>query len=137
MPATKGSKAKTANSAKKAAPSGRGRPAGMKNGEGKGPKQKPMFRQEDNLKVYIFRVLREVHKEIGISKSAMTTLNSIILEVYRNLASSARELCSKTNHKTLTSQDIQTATKIVLPGELCKHAVSEAARALVKYQNHH
>ena len=135
MPATKGSKTK-ASSAKKIAPEkrGRGRPAG---GDGApARKEKKVFRTEDNLKVYIFRVLRDVHPEVGISKSAMTTLNSIILELYRNLATSARELCQKVDRSTLSSQDVQTAAKIVLPGELCKHAVSEGARALTKYQNH-
>ena len=80
--------------------------------------------------------MREVHPEVGISKSAMVTLNSIILEVYRNLASTARDLCSKIEHKSLSACDIQTAIKIVIPGELCKHAVSEGARALTKYNAH-
>ena len=135
MPAARNSKAKI-SSAKKDAPDikrGRGRPAA--NGEAPKRKQKPDFRAEDNLKMYIFRVLREVHPEVGISKTAMTTLNSIILEVYRQLASSARELCQKVDHRALSSLDIQTAAKIVLPGELCKHAVSEGARALVKYNS--
>ena len=101
MPATKGSKIKNAasNSAKKVAPAarGRGRPAGGATDGAKARKEKKVFRTEDNLKIYIFRVLRDVHPEVGISKSAMTTLNSIILELYRNLASASRELCQKVN----------------------------------------
>ena len=136
MPVARNSKAKVSSQDKKDAPvikRGRGRPAGDGASGPRKAKKDFKFRAEDNLKVYIFRVLRDVHPEVGISKSAMTTLNSIILEVYRNLASNARELCHKTDHKSLTSLDIQTATKIVLPGELCKHAVSEGARALTKY----
>ena len=96
-------------------------------------KEKKIFRNEDNLKVYIFRVLKEIHPEVGISKSAMTSLNSIILEVYRNLAKNAREL---SNHQILKPTDVQTAIKIVFPGELCKHAVTEGVRALSAYLSH-
>ena len=36
--------------------------------------------------------------------------------------------------KIMTAQDIQSAIKIVVPGELCKHAVAQAATAITKYQ---
>lgn len=35
--------------------------------------------------------------------------------------------------KTLRSRDIQTATRLVISGELCKHAVAEANKAITKY----
>ena len=35
---------------------------------------------------------------------------------------------------TLSAQDIQTAVKLCIPGELGKHAVQEATTALVKYR---
>ena len=96
MPA-QNSKSKT-SSAKKVAPT--------KKSSTDKKKEKKVFRNEDNLKVYIFRVLREVHPEVGISKSAMTTINSVILEVYRNLSQNARELCQKTNHSILKPTDV-------------------------------
>ena len=36
--------------------------------------------------------------------------------------------------KTLTAKDVQSAIKLLVPGELQKHAVSEAAKALGKYE---
>ena len=123
MPAAKFSKSKDV--AKKVAPA--------RKPENK--KEKKVFRDEDNLRVYIFRVLKEVHPETGISKTAISTLNSIILEVYRNLAANARELCMKSDHKILTPQDIQTAIKIVFPGEICKHAINEGTRALTTFNS--
>uniref|UniRef100_A0A182YQR9 Histone H2B n=1 Tax=Anopheles stephensi TaxID=30069 RepID=A0A182YQR9_ANOST len=34
---------------------------------------------------------------------------------------------------TITSREIQTAVRLLLPGELAKHAVSEGTKAVTKY----
>ena len=34
---------------------------------------------------------------------------------------------------TLSSREIQTAVRLILPGELAKHAVSEGTEAVIKY----
>ena len=65
----------------------------------------------------------------------MSTLNSIVLDVYSQIAKGAQVLCAKNNRSILSAQDIQTAVKIIVPGELAKHAVSEGARALVNYES--
>ena len=61
-------------------------------------------------------------------------MNSIVLEFYRTVAKEAQALNGKTGKKIMTAQDIQSAIKIVVPGELCKHAVAQAATAITKYQ---
>jgi hypothetical protein len=38
----------------------------------------------------------------------------------------ARQMVEMNNKKTLSSRDIQSAVRLILPGELAKHAVSEA-----------
>ena len=41
---------------------------------------------------------------------------------------------SRYNKKpTITSREIQTAVRLVLPGELAKHAVSEGTKAVTKF----
>ena len=38
------------------------------------------------------------------------------------------------NHRAaITSREIQTAVRLLLPGELAKHAVSEGTKAVTKY----
>ena len=37
------------------------------------------------------------------------------------------------NRSTITSREIQTAVRLLLPGELAKHAVSEGTKAVTKY----
>ena len=96
-------------------------------------KEKKLFKQEENFTRSIFKVLKQVHPEVGISKVAMNTMNSIVLEFYRNVSKEAQALKNKTGKNLLTAQDIQSAVKITVPGELCKHAVAQAATAITKY----
>jgi hypothetical protein len=44
-----------------------------------------------------------------------------------------RSLLSYNKKSTLTSREIQTAVRLLLPGELAKHAVSEGTKAVTKY----
>ena len=37
------------------------------------------------------------------------------------------------SRSTITSREIQTAVRLLLPGELAKHAVSEGTKAVTKY----
>ena len=89
----------------------------------KKPKAKKLFKQEENFTRSIYKVLKQVHPEVGISKAGMLTMNSIVLEFYKTVAKEAQSLNGKTGKNSLTAQDIQTAIKIVVPGELCKHAI--------------
>ena len=78
----------------------RGRPAGFK------PKAKKTFKLEENFTRSIYKVLKQVHPEVGISKLGMSTMNSIMLEFYRNIAKEAQQLNGKTGKHQMTAQDI-------------------------------
>jgi len=42
-------------------------------------------------------------------------------------------LCEINSKGTISSREIQTAVRLILPGELAKHAVSEGTKAVVKF----
>ena len=63
----------------------------------------------------------------------MTTLNSIVLDVYRQIADEAVRLQRSSNSLTLSPLDIQSSAKIVFPGEIRDHAVSDCAKAVVLF----
>ncbi|CAB1420982.1 unnamed protein product [Pleuronectes platessa] len=44
-----------------------------------------------------------------------------------------RQLTHYNKRSTITSREIQTAVRLLLPGELAKHAVSEGTKAVTKY----
>ena len=50
-----------------------------------------------------------------------------------SLVSFLLQLARVNKKPTLTSREIQTAVRLVLPGELAKHAVSEGTKAVTKF----
>merc|ERR1711941_93864 len=91
--------------------------------------------KSENFCTYIYKVLKQVHPDTGISKKAMVVVNDFVLDTFKRITETARELVMKQNVGTLTSRDIQTATRLCLPGELAKHAVSEGTKAVCKYNS--
>ena len=82
---------------------------------------------------YIFKVLRQCHPEINISKKAMSIMNSFVNDIFERTASEASKIAAYNKKSTITSKEVQTAVRLILPGELAKHAVSEATKAIAKY----
>ena len=85
---------------------------------------------------YIYKVLKQVHPETGISKRAISILNSFINDIFDRIAVEASRLARYNKKSTLSSREIQTAVRLILPGELAKHAVSEGTKAVTKYSAH-
>ncbi|XAR50954.1 hypothetical protein NMG60_11005423 [Bertholletia excelsa] len=96
-------------------------------------KKKKMKKSSETYKIYIFKVLKQVHPDIGISSKAMGIMNSFINDIFEKLAQEASRLARYNKKPTITSREIQTAVRLVLPGELAKHAVSEGTKAVTKF----
>ncbi|VAH65781.1 unnamed protein product [Triticum turgidum subsp. durum] len=75
----------------------------------------------------------KVHPDIGISSKAMSIMNSFINDIFEKLAGESAKLARYNKKPTITSREIQTAVRLVLPGELAKHAVSEGTKAVTKF----
>ncbi|KAG6517343.1 hypothetical protein ZIOFF_020728 [Zingiber officinale] len=88
-------------------------------------KKKKAKKGTETYKIYIFKVLKQVHPDIGISSKAMSIMNSFINDIFEKLAQEASRLARYNKKPTITSREIQTSVRLVLPGELAKHAVSE------------
>jgi histone H2B len=82
---------------------------------------------------YIYKVLKQVHPDVGISRKAMDIMNSFVNDTFDRLANEAIRLSRYANRATLTSREIQTAVRLLLPGELSKHAVSEGSKSIAKF----
>ncbi|CAH8282315.1 unnamed protein product [Eruca vesicaria subsp. sativa] len=96
-------------------------------------KKKRSKKNIETYKIYIFKVLKQVHPDIGISSKAMGIMNSFINDIFEKLAQEASKLARYNKKPTITSREIQTAVRLVLPGELAKHAVSEGTKAVTKF----
>lgn len=90
-------------------------------------------RRVESYAIYIFKVLKQVHPDTSISRRAMGIMNSFINDIFEKVASESGLLCRYNKKATLSFREIQTAVRLVLPGELAKHAVSEGTKAVTKY----
>jgi histone H2B len=78
---------------------------------------------------YLFRVLKSVHPDTSISKKSMAIMNSFVDDIFERIMHEASVLARKDQKHTLTTREIQSATRLVLPGKLALHAVSEGLKA--------
>ncbi|XP_048542001.1 histone H2B.3-like [Triticum urartu] len=107
-------------------------PASKEGGPDKKGKKKSK-KSVETYKIYIFKVLKQVHPDIGISSKAMSIMNSFINDIFEKLAGESAKLARYNKKPTITSREIQTSVRLVLPGELAKHAVSEGTKAVTKF----
>jgi len=98
----------------------------------KGDKKKKRKRKE-SYAIYIYKVLKQVHPDTGVSSKAMSIMNSFVNDIFERIAAEASRLAHYNKRSTITSREIQTAVRLLLPGELAKHAVSEGTKAVTKY----
>ncbi|XP_006819186.1 late histone H2B.L4-like isoform X1 [Saccoglossus kowalevskii] len=82
---------------------------------------------------YIYKVLKQVHPDVGVSSKAMSIMNSFVNDIFERIATEAAKLAQYNKRSTISSREIQTAVRLLLPGELAKHAVSEGTKAVTKY----
>ncbi|XP_031568796.1 late histone H2B.L4-like [Actinia tenebrosa] len=92
-----------------------------------------MSRRKESYTIYIYKVMKQVHPDTGISSKAMSIMNSFVNDVFERIAGEASRLAHYNKKSTITSREIQTAIRLLLPGELAKHAVSEGTKAVTKY----
>merc|ERR1712083_165584 len=98
---------------------------------GRKPGQKGKKRKE-SYGIYIYKVLKQVHPDTGVSSKAMSIMNSF------STTSSNVSLLNPLDLLTTTNAVPSQAGKFkllfdFLPGELAKHAVSEGTKAVTKY----
>merc|ERR1712151_956458 len=106
-----------------------------KSGKASSKKAAPKRKRTETFSVYIYRVLKQVHPETGISKRSMSIMNSFINDIFEKITSESGRLVRYNKRHTLSSREVQTAVRLLLPGELAKHAVSEGTKAVTKFSS--
>uniref|UniRef100_A0A0M3I7G2 Histone H2B n=1 Tax=Ascaris lumbricoides TaxID=6252 RepID=A0A0M3I7G2_ASCLU len=113
-------------------PSAKGAKKAVKATKPRADKKRRVHRKE-SYSVYVYRVLKQVHPDTGISSKAMSIMNSFVNDVFERIAVEASRIAHYNKRSTISSREIQTAVRLILPGELAKHAVSEGTKAVTKY----
>ncbi|KAI6005612.1 putative HTB2-histone H2B.2 [Pisolithus albus] len=95
-----------------------------------GDKKKRRKVRKETYSSYIYKVLKQVHPDTGISNKAMAILNSFVNDIFERIATEASKLAAYSKKSTISSREIQTAVRLILPGELAKHAISEGTKSV-------
>ena len=98
-----------------------------------GDKKKRRAKRKESFSIYIYKVLKQVHPDTGVSSKAMSIMNSFVSDIFERIAHEASRLAKYNKRSTISSREVQTAVRLLLPGELAKHAVSEGTKAVTKY----
>ncbi|XP_078421434.1 histone H2B type 1-A-like [Cetorhinus maximus] len=101
----------------------------------KKPPKKRRKSRKQSYSIYVYRVLTQVHPSTRISSKAMSVMNSFVVDIFERIASEASHLIHYNKRRTISAREIQSAVRLMLPGELAKHAVSEGTKAVTKYTN--
>ncbi|KAK6988402.1 histone H2B [Favolaschia claudopus] len=100
-----------------------------------GEKKKRKKARKETYTSYIYKVLKQVHPDTGISSKAMAILNSFVNDIFDRIASEASKLAQYSKKSTISSREIETSVRLILPGELAKHAISEGTKSVTKFSS--
>lgn len=103
--------------------------------KGRSTKKARGKKRNESFSTYLYKVLKQIHPDTGISSKAMSIMNSFVNDTFAAIAEEASKLALHGRKTTITSREIQTAVRLYLPGELAKHAVAEGTKAVTKYTN--
>lgn len=91
-----------------------------------------------NFGIYINKVLKQVHPNNQLSENVKSQINGFLNYFGSTLSSICFDLTGKVFHKkntpaVISARHIQTAVRLLIPGQLAKHAVSEGTKAVTKF----
>ena len=94
--------------------------------------KKKKQKRHETFSVYIYKVLKQVHQDTGISKKSMNIMNYFINDIFERISLESSKLVRYNKKHTLSAREIQSSVKLLLPGELAKYAIIEGAKAVNK-----
>ncbi|KAI1710377.1 core histone h2A/H2B/H3/H4 domain-containing protein [Ditylenchus destructor] len=90
--------------------------------------------KDANFSKALYRIHKRVHPDLAISSKAITGMNTIVNHLFHKLAAEASRLSPKANPIwTLSTDDVQTAVRLMIPGELCKNSVDAGTKAFAAH----
>ncbi|UYV72701.1 hypothetical protein LAZ67_10000350 [Cordylochernes scorpioides] len=81
--------------------------------------------EEGSFSIYIYKVM--VHPDTGISIKAMSIMNSFVNDIFERIAGESPGPLQQAPHQQ------GDPVRLLLPGDLAMHAVSEGTKAVTKY----
>ncbi|KAB0340909.1 histone H2B 1/2-like [Muntiacus reevesi] len=85
---------------------------------------------------YFPRVLKQVHTGLSLCPETLNIIDSFVKDMFERIAEEAGRLTRSSKRCTIMSEDIQTAVRLLLPGEMGKYAVAEGIKSVIRYHIH-
>ncbi|GBL98296.1 hypothetical protein AVEN_174090-1 [Araneus ventricosus] len=98
-----------------------------------GNRKRKQRREELSFKPYILRMKKIKTPDLKLSSNALEDLDNLISNVYQMYCSDLKRLTSLTKYKTLSTKDVETATKLCIPGKRKDNAM-KFGRDCVNFQ---
>ena len=77
-------------------------------------RKKKKKKMRETFNCYIYRVLKKVHPDLGISIKAIGIVDYFENDIFDNLVGEAMELSAHSKKNTITAREIQTSRKLML-----------------------
>ncbi|KAJ3512780.1 hypothetical protein NLJ89_g3322 [Agrocybe chaxingu] len=124
-PASTAGKAPASTASKAPAKSTEGAKAAKKTSKAAAPadgeKKKRKKVRKETYSSYIYKgkwpsmICHPVHPDTGISNKAMAILNSFVNDIFERIATEASKLAAYSKKSTISSREIQTSVRLILP----------------------
>ena len=88
-----------------------------------------------SFETYIYKVLKQTYPELGVSRKSMIILDSFCTDIFERVCTEASHLARYNKKHTMSVKDVQTAVRLVIPGDLAKHAVSNGIKSVTAFNN--
>ncbi|KER27069.1 core histone H2A/H2B/H3/H4 [Opisthorchis viverrini] len=76
--------------------------------------KKKKRRKKESYAIYIYKVLRQVHPDTGISSKAMSIMNSFVNDIFERITAESSCLAHYNKQSTITIREIQTSVRLLL-----------------------
>ncbi|KAJ8023366.1 Histone H2B [Holothuria leucospilota] len=62
--------------------------------------------RRESYSIYIYKVMKQVHPDTGISSRAMSIMNSFVNDIFERIAAEASRLAHYNRKSTITSREV-------------------------------
>lgn len=83
---------------------------------------------------YIAAMLKITHPSLAIGKKTVSIINSFLGDVLEKMTEDAKKLSQNRGSRTVTDNDMRTATRLLLPAGMNRDGQSFAGRCVGDYQ---
>mmetsp|Transcript_13650 Transcript_13650/g.25740 ORF Transcript_13650/g.25740 Transcript_13650/m.25740 type:complete len:301 (-) Transcript_13650:801-1703(-) len=86
--------------------------------------EQPQQEDEKSFKLYINRMLKRIHPEVGISKAGLASVNTFLNDVFDSLCTESGKIVRAAKKRTLSDNEVQQAIQRVFPSSLASRFLS-------------